>query len=1189
MIVGEHAHAVRQPRTVATTTKRLLLCLLAMTVSAAHTGAQGPGSRQCSPGDLVAGPVIPSDFNLSCPATSPEPETDASTAEPPDGGGKRLRAVRVVALDLDIGTQIVDGNPLFFFDDQTNGGGPYPVLAGSTSIEQLDFVQLASLGETRVGVAADGVSQLVLKLSAPLAGTFEAQLLGRGDNGDLVVLRSGETCAFNGSHQAFVIYRAPEEFGRGSGTEPPEEKVGPAEAREVYLKITFTPAMQGDDQVAEEIVELKVVRPPVVLVHGLFDDPVDCWLTPAAYGATPRSWLDDSDAVETLPAHLERAGLVPFLVDYRSSNGEKDVASTSSFEDNRYVVWEEGFDVLVPNTPVHRNMSTNETARGGGIRDALEYYRDELGVAAAQADVIGHSMGGILARVNASYSYNPRYQRPDNFCQGDVNRLITVGTPHHGSELVEVFDQLTQVEIEEESWLAYFFRTVAQLGGAYYSGALAGSEAMRDLAIGSDALFRIGFTEIPSHVVVGVTREGGVEDKRYDETAQYLLAYSAVGAMFWSFPEVLEDYLERIAVDWQSAGLEDDFENARTGLEDLIESEHQYWLALREEGHVETWLRPGTARGQRTSFPVTVPYLVLETLRSFMFRFDKNDSAVGVDSQLGGLPLGSPYVTFVDIDPRGAARPDVPESVIHSYEPRYDMVQEHLVKVLKSGLDRFAEELPPAGVRQPAKRPREDLGIDWRVGGPCAAEWSAMAPEHVEAFKQVAQQKNTVIMVRPVNPDATRLISRGEATKSMNVKGKSSNWGPQKGYIPADQTYSKLWRTLSHDPAQRESEIREYQEKTDAMLSCGPEASPDRAEECAKYRIPVDKVPQNPEKAGQALAVTRPLELFWPPCERKQDSVCVSEPGQNCGAVPDDACRQRQRVYSVWAKPGVVAAEQNAEEWVFLCREGTGADRERLSEACACTEWFDWHTRGSQFDLAHEPTTPATPGSCSDLRRLEVLADNAHPQLAYLTADYDVLAIGLHCPEGASGAQGCQNVGKGMPPSPEPRFDEHRGAITDAQWELVAELNEAVENVGYTGGRVVHHGPENNFNQSPYVDYPITVFEPVADAGPTATARVLSIQKGPKGFRDLHLKRYFESRIRDGYWLYPNHYTTAMWGWAGKSATGPWVGWKEEDQPAIWGAKDPAQLEVPPCALRRIGNSTSQPADPTSEPGQSNE
>ncbi|WP_410993779.1 anthrax toxin-like adenylyl cyclase domain-containing protein, partial [Bacillus cereus] len=68
---------------------------------------------------------------------------------------------------------------------------------------------------------------------------------------------------------------------------------------------------------------------------------------------------------------------------------------------------------------------------------------------------------------------------------------------------------------------------------------------------------------------------------------------------------------------------------------------------------------------------------------------------------------------------------------------------------------------------------------------------SGLVTSHVENFKNIAEEKQTYILFRPVNKLSTSLIAEGAATKGMNVHGKSSDWGPMAGYIPYDADLSK--------------------------------------------------------------------------------------------------------------------------------------------------------------------------------------------------------------------------------------------------------------------------------------------------------------------------------------------------------------------------------------------------------------
>lgn len=67
-----------------------------------------------------------------------------------------------------------------------------------------------------------------------------------------------------------------------------------------------------------------------------------------------------------------------------------------------------------------------------------------------------------------------------------------------------------------------------------------------------------------------------------------------------------------------------------------------------------------------------------------------------------------------------------------------------------------------------------------------------MTEEHRGQLEQLAGKRGEVIIVRPVSEFAQQLIEEGHPTKSLHMKGKSSDWGPQAGFIPVDQSLSKI-------------------------------------------------------------------------------------------------------------------------------------------------------------------------------------------------------------------------------------------------------------------------------------------------------------------------------------------------------------------------------------------------------------
>ncbi|ARU59162.1 MAG: CyaA/EF/ExoY family adenylyl cyclase toxin [Pseudomonadales bacterium] len=70
---------------------------------------------------------------------------------------------------------------------------------------------------------------------------------------------------------------------------------------------------------------------------------------------------------------------------------------------------------------------------------------------------------------------------------------------------------------------------------------------------------------------------------------------------------------------------------------------------------------------------------------------------------------------------------------------------------------------------------------------------NGMIRSDMQACTRVANKLGEVIIFRSTGPWAKRWIERGYPTKNFHVKGKSSDWGPQAGFVPYLGKYSKVW------------------------------------------------------------------------------------------------------------------------------------------------------------------------------------------------------------------------------------------------------------------------------------------------------------------------------------------------------------------------------------------------------------
>ncbi|WP_232107168.1 alpha/beta fold hydrolase [Gimesia alba] len=820
----------------------------------------------------------------------------------------------------------------------------------------------------RKGAVADGVSLMLLRAEAKKPGKVVFQIPGEyagrldqldgsqfrlqetnsGSAGDLSRVEV-ETVEFEGKHYAFALYAPPADFSKISAGKKSYStiQIGERTTRMEFRSIPVEVSMQEinastTSQPTKKEFPLILARPPVVLVHGTYDNPKNCWQTKTSRG----------------PALLQRLtnrGLAVYTVDFESTNGRKG-SGPSRFEDNKRVVW---------------------SKEHGGIEQALEDFRGaSLNLAATQADVVGHSLGGVLPRVYASPEYNASYKRPANFNKGDIHRLITIASTHHGSDMPRVFHALRAIKIGEEGFFDYI-ASRGLFGFADWKTGLDTGAALDQIPT-SKALQKIGPTSVPAHAIGLVSTAGDM----YDFEAKYRNEAIAVCEVFYQHPKMLAKVFNQV----------EQKEDAERLLDFLKTLDYR-----RNKGFLG-----GNLNDEQ---------VLMLLFRAAVFGNTQNDCTVRLQSQLGGLRQR--YTSTVC-------------NVLHGFAPRYPAVQSRVIELLTGPAELFDPKgFPAAGQPLTNVSPGEAGSKPWdwsNVSRGEAIARSNIVPEQAASFSEVARDTGLIIVVRPVNQHATARIAEGAATKNMRIKGKSADWGPQKGFIPTQQRLSKLGRQT----AVTKEEIAKFNRLVQSCIKAG-----DATEKVLDY----DDAPY----AGKRLIAVKPSGADG------RERVVV-DIGNGRYYDPDE-------------------------------------DQELVANQYVITE-----------------------------NEIKVLADQNHRPL---TADYDLLAIGT--PRGPPTERG--------PPPRKPiykegqtkRFDKERyGAVYPWQIELIKEINFTVDHVG---GDVVHHGPENQYDGSPGVDYPNTAFEP--------NGLVIHIPLAPGPNPDRYLQQYFREKFVQGFNLEPND----GWGW----------------------------------------------------------
>jgi pimeloyl-ACP methyl ester carboxylesterase len=290
---------------------------------------------------------------------------------------------------------------------------PYLVNSAGTGVVQ-DPETLAAAMTLVTGVGADSASRLVVQIYAnspgdqvklslqvapsdtlglPPLGMLQTILPADGNNsGSQITVTAVGTS--NGT-MAFALYVPPPDFSRGSSDDT-------SPSRSVVLTATSSATGLNCTQ------NITIWRPPIVLVHGIWSGPT----TWRAISTNLRSGPPSQLSLFWNPIRYNQSlqGEIVSSIPQYGSLGEATAASL-------------GFAFNAPTVDME-------------IRNTVAAFKQYRNAAAVQADLIAHSMGGMVVR---TLENNPAFS-PDwpTFDSGAIHKLITIDTPHMGSPLASL-------------------------------------------------------------------------------------------------------------------------------------------------------------------------------------------------------------------------------------------------------------------------------------------------------------------------------------------------------------------------------------------------------------------------------------------------------------------------------------------------------------------------------------------------------------------------------------------------------------------------------------------------------------------------------------------------------------------------------------------------------------------------------
>ncbi|MCC6761834.1 MAG: LamG domain-containing protein [Chitinophagaceae bacterium] len=246
---------------------------------------------------------------------------------------------------------------------------------------------------------------------------------------------------------------------------------------------------------------IQIVRPPLMMVHGLGGDAIETWKHTRFNGKSGQIYFNS--AFQIFKAGVFRPTM------HATDCFIKNAKRLLNIDDN---------DCSPVTLPQREIITENSIIRA--IANSIAN-----GYACSRVDYVCHSMGGVMLRsaINGYHStYYAGEQSPayfKNYGKGYVNKLITINTPHWGSpwadmakDIVEKANASENKLWKTENYVAfsnminspdnYFIRRTKDLGGYEVNPAIENLQAI-------DGGITLNETNIRNHVIYGKLGEIG--------------------------------------------------------------------------------------------------------------------------------------------------------------------------------------------------------------------------------------------------------------------------------------------------------------------------------------------------------------------------------------------------------------------------------------------------------------------------------------------------------------------------------------------------------------------------------------------------------------------------------------------------------------------------------------------------------
>jgi len=406
---------------------------------------------------------------------------------------------------------------------------PVPDLLSGSAVRSAstppDRQILATKGQTVQGTAADGVTEVVMRVPANNVGdqflltvlndSSQAQSTLPDEDGALgnpgdatfsqtqlaITAVATSNDANNPNPMAFAVYRAPIDFARpisGGGYKADTcNGVSTTDDQAGCRTVTVTAQSQSAGLTAN--IPVLILRAPVVLIHGIWGS----WSEWNTFGP-----------LVTGPGTVDPRFSVG-RVNYDDTIGASIVATDPFFpatQRNRIKANSLGFAYNAPNVlaQIERWITYFKTGKNPA----------NVPVAGIQADIVAHSMGGVITR---TLVLQPTFLSGNTFGQGNIHKVITIDTPHLGTpvaiQLLSPGEHNGCLQNLLASYGDFPLNLAILSNGPTYSGAIADLEGDDTTGALSNALTALNSTAphpLPTALIAGIYQNFAVLDSIFD-------------------------------------------------------------------------------------------------------------------------------------------------------------------------------------------------------------------------------------------------------------------------------------------------------------------------------------------------------------------------------------------------------------------------------------------------------------------------------------------------------------------------------------------------------------------------------------------------------------------------------------------------------------------------------------------------